>query len=204
MKSLTFHPMCARCGAYESQHANDGGKTKQANICVQFIPPHGSKRPKDRAHGRKVKRDISVAEELRPWFLALCEKHGVPTPVWEWRFAAPERQFAFDYAWPESRVALEMQGGIFVNGGHNRGPQYASDMQKFNMAAERGWFVLQCVPGYKDAIGHRPLKNGGESETFHVPGLVTLTCIELLQRVLAVRAGGVITPVHGAQQRSLF
>jgi hypothetical protein len=155
------------------------------------------------SHGAKVQRDIGRAERERPLFLAACRAVDIPEPVWEWRFALPEHQWRFDYAWPEARVALEVQGGIFIHGGHNRGPQYAIDMQKFNEACARGWLVLQCVPGGKDSVGYRKDVNGNRTVTpvWNVPALLNLSTPRLVKRVIAARVDPL--PVTGAHQRRL-
>lgn len=87
----------------------------------------------------------------------------VPAPVFEHAFAAPARKWRFDLAWPDHRVALEVDGGIWVRGGHNRGAQMKKDWEKRNAAAAMGWRILYCEPNdlctvsvcsvVKDAIG---------------------------------------------------
>ncbi len=64
-------------------------------------------------------------------------------PVQQHRFAAPERQWRFDFAWPDALVAVEIDGGIFVGGGHSRGMQFTGDCEKLNAAVMRGWSVLR-------------------------------------------------------------
>jgi very-short-patch-repair endonuclease len=63
-----------------------------------------------------------------------------PEPVREFRFC--ERRWRFDLAWPDVRVAVEIDGGMFVRGGHNRGPQITKDHEKRNAAVLLGWRVL--------------------------------------------------------------
>lgn len=63
-------------------------------------------------------------------------------PVQEFRFH-PTRQWRFDFCWPEAMVAVELDGGIFMNGAHNRGPQFAKDAEKHNAAVRLGWRLLK-------------------------------------------------------------
>ena len=63
-------------------------------------------------------------------------------PVREYVFALP-RKWRFDFAWPHEKVAVEIEGGIFVNGAHNRGRHFMSDCDKYNQAALLGWAVLR-------------------------------------------------------------
>jgi very-short-patch-repair endonuclease len=78
-------------------------------------------------------------------FLVLCRRMGIPTPVTEYRFH-PTRKWRFDYCWPEHRVALEVEGGIWTGGRHTRGVGFVRDMEKYNTAALMGWKVLRCQP----------------------------------------------------------
>ena len=63
-------------------------------------------------------------------------------PVEQFQFHAT-RKWRFDFAWPAVRLAVEIQGGGFVNGKHNRGATQAKDHEKMNAAQADGWCVLQ-------------------------------------------------------------
>ncbi len=69
---------------------------------------------------------------------------GLPEPVREYRFHAT-RQWRFDWCWPEQHVALEYEGGTYVNGGHVRGHHYTSDCIKYAEAALAGWIVIRAT-----------------------------------------------------------
>jgi len=71
----------------------------------------------------------------------LIEAEGLPEPEREWRFHAT-RRWRFDFAWPEQRVAVEVQGGIWTHGRHTRGIGYQRDCSKYNEAQLMGWRVL--------------------------------------------------------------
>ena len=53
----------------------------------------------------------------------------------------PRRKWAFDFAWPAVRVAVEIDGGQWAphGGRHSRD----SDREKLNQAAVLGWRVLR-------------------------------------------------------------
>lgn len=54
------------------------------------------------------------------------------------------RKFRFDYAISERKIAIEINGGQWVNGRHNRGGKaYEKDLEKLNLAQANGWRVLQ-------------------------------------------------------------
>lgn len=76
--------------------------------------------------------------------LLLRQRIGVEC-VKEYRFH-PTRQWRFDYAIPDLRIAIEIDGGIWINGRHNRASGYLGDMEKFNTAATLGWVVLKFTP----------------------------------------------------------
>lgn len=78
---------------------------------------------------------------------AFFAEYGIPTPVFELRFAPP-RRWRFDLCWPEFKIALEVQGGIFVNGRHSRGAALLKEWEKLNTAAVLGWRIIYCQPKY--------------------------------------------------------
>lgn len=75
------------------------------------------------------------------WFL----DNRLPVPSVEHR-VCDSRRFRFDFAWPDERVALEVEGGAWTGGRHTRGIGFIRDMEKYNLAACLGWRVLRCVP----------------------------------------------------------
>lgn len=55
-----------------------------------------------------------------------------------------DRKFLFDFAWPERKIAVEIQGGIWMGarGGHTSGAGYKRDCEKQALAAVAGWRVI--------------------------------------------------------------
>lgn len=78
-------------------------------------------------------------------FSRACKAAGLPAPEREFRFHET-RRWRFDYAWPEARVAVEVEGGIYAGGRHTRGAGYEEDTKKYNAAAIRGWLLLRYTP----------------------------------------------------------
>ena len=71
-----------------------------------------------------------------------------PAPEHEYRFC--ERRWRFDFAWPNSRVGVECQGGTWVRGRHTRGQGYRNDCEKLNRAQSLGWCVFWVTTGMLD------------------------------------------------------
>jgi hypothetical protein len=67
------------------------------------------------------------------------------TVVREFRFHA-NRKWRFDWALPEVKVGIEIQGGAWTNGRHVRGKGFLGDMEKFNAATADGWKVFCFSP----------------------------------------------------------
>ena len=65
-----------------------------------------------------------------------------PLPLEHYRFH-PARMWKFDFAWPEAKVALEIEGGAFVAGRHVQGVGYAKDCDKYNAATFMGWAIIR-------------------------------------------------------------
>ena len=55
----------------------------------------------------------------------------------------PPRRWRFDFAWPARRLALEVDGGIWIGGRHITGVGLREDHRKFNAAVLDGWRVLR-------------------------------------------------------------
>jgi len=67
-------------------------------------------------------------------------------PFAEFRFH-PVRKWRFDLAWPHVMLAVEIDGGLFINGGHSRGAQREKDYEKDAHALIAGWRVLRVSTG---------------------------------------------------------
>lgn len=70
---------------------------------------------------------------------------GLPAAVREHQFH-PSRRWRFDFAWLEQKLAMEVQGGLFVQGRHSRGAALLKEHEKLNAAAALGWRVLYVTP----------------------------------------------------------
>ena len=94
-------------------------------------------------------RRQSSPSSLERRFVALLLQSGLPLPISEHPFARDwGRRWRFDFAWPDLRLAVEVDGGIWIPGGgrHNRGAGYEADVEKLNVAVILGWRVLRFTP----------------------------------------------------------
>ena len=70
----------------------------------------------------------------------------LPDAVREHQFHAL-RKWRFDFAWPSLRVACEVDGGIWMDGGaHSLPSNIERDIEKGNAAVMDGWQVLRFTP----------------------------------------------------------
>lgn len=83
---------------------------------------------------------VSPLEEL---FLIHAEAYELPEAEREYRFH-PIRNWTFDFAWLEYKIAMEIEGGLGqVRGRHARIAGYSEDCVKYNEAQRLGWKVFR-------------------------------------------------------------
>ena len=63
----------------------------------------------------------------------------------EYRFDK-SRKWRADFAFPQARLLVEVEGGIHSGGRHVRGKGYEADLDKYNAAVAQGWAVLRFSP----------------------------------------------------------
>ncbi len=78
-------------------------------------------------------------------FNTMCRAHGLPIPVPEYQFAAPERLWAVDYCF-DGWLCLEVEGGAWTQGRHTRGAGFLADIEKYNELTIRGFSLIRCTP----------------------------------------------------------
>ena len=64
--------------------------------------------------------------------------------VKEYRFDY-RRKWRFDFALPKHRIAVEIEGGTWKYGRHNRPDGYRKDCEKYNAAVFGGWKVFRIT-----------------------------------------------------------
>lgn len=83
-------------------------------------------------------------EELK--LVGRIQRHGLPTPTLQVALI-PGRRFRWDVVFPEQKVAVELQGGVFANGRHTRGAGFESDCEKAALGQIAGYICLSLTPG---------------------------------------------------------
>ena len=93
--------------------------------------------------------------DLEASFALQLRSLGVPEPEREYQFAkALGRRWRFDMAWPDVKVAAEVEGGVWVRGRHTRASGFVGDCEKYNAATMLGWRVLRIpTPMVEDWSG---------------------------------------------------
>jgi hypothetical protein len=77
--------------------------------------------------------------------LARFKAYGLMRPTAEFYFHLT-RMWRFDFAYPKIKLAIEVDGGIWIMGRHNRASGWLRDQEKFNEAAILGWSVMRFTP----------------------------------------------------------
>ncbi len=60
------------------------------------------------------------------------------------RYAKSKRskRYRLDFAYPDSRTGIEIQGGVYNRGRHVTGSGYERDCRKYNLAYTSGWTIF--------------------------------------------------------------
>jgi very-short-patch-repair endonuclease len=94
---------------------------------------------------RMVFRSAKPPSRLEKRFETLWRALDGPPLEKEFRFH-PVRKWRADFAHLESRTLIEIEGGIYINGRHNRGAGFAADLEKYLEASLAGWRVVRLGP----------------------------------------------------------
>lgn len=115
---------------------------------------------------RQTKPEKAEAVAALFWQIRNMAK-WLPEPLQEHPFHVA-RKWRFDFAWPELKLAIEVDGGIWSTGrsGH-QGAGHIRDIRKGNDAIEAGWRVLHFIP--EDIVD-----DGGRSNTVAIDKIVAV------------------------------
>jgi hypothetical protein len=107
-----------------------------------------------------IKKQINSAEKSALednyffQFKMLSKEHGIEKiPVRQFIIPEGKRKFAFDFGWPEYRLLIEIQGGIFMrHGGHNTPSGLIRDYEKCNYAIYYNYRTLYFTGAQIDSL----------------------------------------------------
>lgn len=141
---------------------NNGGRRRQSSSVKQRDGVHllssrraGKSAPPSTLSELELK-NLKRAQRKRSRPEAIFEAHlrasGYRDFVTEHRFMTG-RRFRFDFAWLTQKVAIEIEGGIFMRGRHVRPSGFINDAEKYNAATLQGWRVyrIPVCKGWLDA-----------------------------------------------------
>jgi very-short-patch-repair endonuclease len=130
------------------------GRSSTRKSCKHSVPrptaptiarAEGTKRTTPRRCANPILTpDKRSGRELQ--FLALWKAfaYDLPEPC-EQHIFHPARKWRFDFAWPDDKVAVEIEGGTFSRKktAHKTGSGIQRDIEKGNAAVVLGWRVLR-------------------------------------------------------------
>ena len=77
--------------------------------------------------------------DIADWY---WKAQGLNVPAREYIFH-PTRKWRIDFAWPEEKLAVEIEGGIYSHGRHTRATGFLGDIEKYNALTELNWSLLR-------------------------------------------------------------
>ena len=93
----------------------------------------------------KKKAQKPAKQPLRDVFTVICKTDLKEVCEKEFKFH-PVRKWRFDYAFPEHKIALEVEGGVWTGGRHTSSVGFLNDMEKYNTATLMGWRFFRTTP----------------------------------------------------------
>ena len=93
----------------------------------------------------KKSRQTGNSYKIRDVFTTICRTDLKVECVKEYKFH-PTRRWRFDYAIPEHKIALEVEGGVWTGGRHTSPKGFLGDIEKYNTATLMGWRVFRTTP----------------------------------------------------------
>lgn len=101
----------------------------------------------NRQHNTKTKksRQTGNSYQIRDVFTTICRTDLKVECVKEYKFH-PTRRWRFDYAIPDHKIALEVEGGVWTGGRHTSPKGFLNDIEKYNTATLMGWRVFRTTP----------------------------------------------------------
>ena len=117
---------------------------------IDDLPKRYQRQVKEQIAGQnRVTNKTAVKAPMKPkqvsTFPDMCASSGLGRPEGEYRFH-PTRRWKIDWAWPQEKIALEVEGAAWTQGRHTRGSGFIKDMEKYNELAIMGWRLIRVTP----------------------------------------------------------
>lgn len=93
---------------------------------------------------RALRITDSAGSPLEELFALHVRAMRLPKPEREFRFDS-ERKWRADFAWPDIKLIVEVEGGTASGGRHVRPDGFERDCEKYNAATLSGWRVLRVT-----------------------------------------------------------
>ena len=105
---------------------------------------------------KQIYKSLLRGATTRKWedlFLFQLRTEGLPRPREQFKFH-DTRRWSSDFAWPDKKIIVEIEGGIWRRGGgaHSHPTNILRDIEKYNNAALLGYRLFR--------FSDRELKNG--------------------------------------------
>jgi very-short-patch-repair endonuclease len=96
---------------------------------------------------KRKKAPLPYFKQFPTFFRLINDNPGIPDPVEEYKFH-PTRKWRVDICWPEQKLALEIEGGTYMDKGGHRGSisGYLKDKEKYNALSVQGYWLLRFTP----------------------------------------------------------
>ena len=101
----------------------------------------------------KKSRQTANSYQIRDIFTTICRTDLKVECVKEYKFH-PTRRWRFDYAIPEHKIALEVEGGVWTGGRHTSPKGFLGDIEKYNTATLMGWRGFRTTPDEPYKLSH--------------------------------------------------
>ena len=86
---------------------------------------------------------MSKSELERELEFQLYAAHLDEGMVREFMFLKPKRRYRADFAWPELKLLVEVEGAVYSGGRHVRGKGFTEDLHRSNLAQLEGYMILR-------------------------------------------------------------
>lgn len=87
----------------------------------------------------------NIERAFLTWWRRLAPD-DTPQPVAQFYYALQiGREFHADFAWPDAKLLLECQGGVFTGQAHGSISGILKDNERLNIASRLGWRMMRCT-----------------------------------------------------------